>query len=687
MKNVCFLLLFLFFNLATFSKSVSYKTLEQIAVHAYQQRTSNAEDLYVKNSFPITEGNDTIMIIFSFSQPGFLVLSADDIASPILAYSNQNNLDMNNPAPGVLYWLNLYKQQILDARREGITATEDIQNQWNLLILNGAKTTTTTVVEPLITAKWNQDKYYNQLSPMDMDSPNGYDNKVPVGCVALAMSMIIYYYRYPAVGQGTHTNYSGYGTFTVNYGQQQYDFNAMQDQLTGYNYEVAKLIFHCATSVDMNYSPEGSGAYSHDVPYALKNYFKFSNNTTLLDRSSYSLSNWLSQIKTMLNGSKPIFYAGSSSEGGHAFVCDGYDSDDLCHFNFGWGGSGNGFFTVGNTTGSVGGYYSSQRMIINATPASFPNINNTTTFVNAISGTLEDGSSINHYANNMNVTYILAPANATQFSIQIQKLKTEIDTDTLSFWKGNPDQGELVGSYSGDLSDINLTIPTDSLYITFKSNDSITNQGWRISYRATITTTGCSLVQVFTGPSATFSDGTALGEPYAPFSDCNFLIRPTTAQNITLTFNRFDLSVDDMLEIYDITTTNKRLIDTYTGNTIPAPKTYPIKKIQVIFKTDNKNQKDGFEMTYQINAGMDDQNPNVLMIYPNPTTDRCMIKTDLSIETPLQGIVYNNFGKQVVAFTLESNEKELDIAHLPSGIYLIQLKNSHTIVTKKLIKN
>lgn len=687
MKKICFFLPFILLNLVSFSKSIPYTQLERLAITAFQQRTPNSEALFVKDAHFIMEGNDTLIVVFSFSQTGFLVMSADDISTPILAYSTQNNLDMNKPAPGVSYWLDLYKQQIKDAKRDGISATEEIQNQWNSLISKGITQTTTTVVEPLITALWNQDRYYNQLSPADNDSPTGYDNKVPVGCVALAMSMIIYYYRYPAVGQGSHTNYSDYGTFSVNYAQETYDFNAMQDQLDNYNHEVSKLIFHCATSVDMNYAPEGSGAYSQDVPYALKNYFKFANNITLLERSGYTLTNWLTQIKNMLNASKPLFYAGSSTEGGHAFVCDGYDSDDLCHFNFGWGGSGNGFFNVGTTTGSVGGYYSGQRMIINATPSTYPSISNSTTTLTSTSGTIEDGSRINNYTNNLDITYIIAPSNANAFTIQIQNIKSETGIDTLSFWKGNPNQGQLVASYSGNLSNINLNVNTDSLYITFKSNESNTDQGWRLTYTVNTNTTGCSNVQIFTTPTATFSDGTAIYEPYASETDCIFQIRPTNAQNITLTFNRFDLSNEDMVEIYDITTSVRKLIDSYSGSQIPATKTYAMRKLQVNFRTDNKLQKDGFELTYQSNLGMEESTQESFSIYPNPVQNSCIIKMEKEVVNPINGTLYDSYGKQVMNFSIETSETELQLSHLPSGIYLIRINQPNALISKKLIKN
>lgn len=691
MKKIAYFLFLFLIPTLSFSKSIDLKTLEFVAKKAFIQRIPNynplIDEVSIKEISFVIENNDTLIALFQFSNNGFIIMSADDLISPVLAYSFENSLDFNNLAPGVKFWLEVYKNDILILRDLLLSRSEKVIAEWDNLLSNNSKGTNTVVVNPLITAKWNQDKYYNQYSPKDNGSPSGYDNRVPVGCVALAMSMIMYYYRYPVTGQGSHTNYSDYGSHAVNFSQQTYDYNAMIDELNSYNNEVAKLIYHCATSVDMMYAADGSGAYSQDVVGAVRNYFKYANNVTLLDRTGYTQANWLTQIKTSLNSKKPIYYAGSSTEGGHAFVCDGYDSDDLCHFNFGWGGSGNGYFSVGTSGTSVGGYYGSQKMIINFFPSTLPTINNNTTFVNATSGTLEDGSRVNNYSNNLDITYVIAPANATGFTINIQSLKSELGIDTLTFWKGNPSNGLLVGSYSGNIVNSNLTIQTDSLYITFKSNDNTTDEGWRINYKVSTANIGCSQIQIFTQASATFSDGSPIGDPYASESECIFQIRPVGAQNITLAFNRLDLSNEDLIEVYDITTSNRQYLDTYSGTTLPNIKTYPYKKIQVNFKSDNKIQKDGFEITYSINTDILESDNQIFTIFPNPASQQISIAFLNPIQEPSMGEIFDMIGNQIHSFRMVSQESTIDISDLPSGIYIIQIKTSQGNFNRKLIKN
>jgi hypothetical protein len=687
MKKLFYFLFMVLIPAFSIANTIPIHILKQYALTVAEQRGFKTQNLDIKGEYYYLEGSDTIMAIFTFSNSGYVVMSADDYATPVLAYSPTGDLDFNRLSPAFIYWMNIYKNQIVDARRFQLLPNELINNQWNQIQGNNSKNTMTVIVEPLIKSMWDQGKYYNQFSPVDDASPSGYDNRVPVGCVAVAMSSILYYYRYPATGQGFNTNDTEYGSFSVNFSQQHYDYDAMQDELNHYNSEVAKLIFHCATSVDMMYAADGSGAYSFDVPSALIGNFKYASSASLKNRSSSNATTWLNQIKNQLNNKKPIYYSGSSSEGGHAFVCDGYDSDDLCHFNFGWSGSGNGFFTLGTTTTSIGGYYNDQSMIIDIVPATYPVISNTPVLITSKSGTLEDGSRINNYADNSNITYIIAPPNATQFSVNIQSLLSESGNDTLTFWKGDPSNGAWVASYSGSVSNISLTISTDTLYITFKSNSSINDQGWRLSYNATTAITGCSQVQIFTVPTATITDGTPVGDSYSAESECSFLIRPTGAQNITLLFNRFDLSPEDYIEIYDITTTNKKHLDTYSGSTIPPAKTYSLRKIQVIFKSDNKSERDGFEMVYTINTNIDNTDQNRFNLYPNPSQDQCTLTLQEYPESSSSIFIYDAFGREINTFAIESQTITLDVSQYASGLYFVKIVTPSFTQTKKLVKN
>jgi hypothetical protein len=203
-------------------------------------------------------------------------------------------------------------------------------------------------VEPLITARWHQGCLYNSLCPTFEDTPCGH---AEVGCVAVAMAQIMHYWKFPECGFSSHAYSYLNMSLSADFGNTFYDWDNMPDSLNenSSNIEIdatAALLFHCGVSVDMKYNANGSGAQTTDVPYALTHYFKYSDELHY-DQADNDIAVWLAKLKTCLDQERPILYSGRGS-GAHAFVCDGYDGNDMLHFNWGWGGNGDGYFALGN---------------------------------------------------------------------------------------------------------------------------------------------------------------------------------------------------------------------------------------------------------------------------------------------------------------------------------------------------
>jgi hypothetical protein len=104
---------------------------------------------------------------------------------------------------------------------------------------------------------------------------------------------------------------------------------------------VATLSFHCGVSVEMDYDTNASSSFSSRVAPALKQFFGYSENATLLYKAAFDDNTWRQMLCHEIDAGRPLFYSGSGTGGGHAFVCDGYDSDSAYHFNWGWGGTYN----------------------------------------------------------------------------------------------------------------------------------------------------------------------------------------------------------------------------------------------------------------------------------------------------------------------------------------------------------
>lgn len=140
---------------------------------------------------------------------------------------------------------------------------------------------------------------------------------------------------------------------------------------------VATIAAHFGVAVDMEYQPAGSGAHSMAVPHALREFFNYDQAVTMRKRDYYSTTEWLQLIKTELDQGRPVYYAAASETGssGHAFVCDGYDSQDFVHINWGWYGTSNGYFLVSHLDpddlgigGGTGGYNLDQEIITGIQP-------------------------------------------------------------------------------------------------------------------------------------------------------------------------------------------------------------------------------------------------------------------------------------------------------------------------------
>lgn len=258
------------------------------------------------------EGND-----------GFVIVSADERTPSILGYSAKRSIDLNNIPCNVKWLLNYYDAAIAQIKKTPASAAA-----------------TTLDVKPeiptIITTQWGQGDPYNAYCPL-------YEGeRCLTGCVATAMAQVINYNRWP---QNATATVPGYMTSTLGISMRelpgkQFSWNNMD------NAAVAQLMLYCGQSVYMDYEPSGSGAFSVDVPAALKDIFGYSERITFAARDRYSDEKWNEMAYNELQKGRPVLYFGNSpSDGGHAFIVDGY-LDGLYHLNWGWDGHCDGYFAL-----------------------------------------------------------------------------------------------------------------------------------------------------------------------------------------------------------------------------------------------------------------------------------------------------------------------------------------------------
>ncbi len=384
------------------AQNIAQKSFAEI--HSISAKSvSLNENYYVKtsNSLPVA-------YIFTESNGGFVIISGEERTIPVLAYSPEGtfDLDESNWPENFAYWMQTYCEQIELIRENNLPASSESVDMRSKIDNNiDFGFTPTKDVAPLLATTWNQGCGYNADCPSDGSGPCGH---VYTGCVATAMAQVFRYMEHPVTGisDKCYTHYT-YGEQCADFSSTTYDYASMPNG-SG-NAEVAELMYHCGVSVSMNYSPTGSGAYSNNVPTAYKNYFDYKN-AIIVSKSSYSDDAWHSILKNEIDNSRPMYYSGSGS-GGHAFVCDGYQATNHFHFNWGWGGSYNGYFYCDALTPGSHNYTGSQRAVIGAIPSPlFTNLDFSGALeLNCASPLNQDLATGNNHINYYNTTYPACP--------------------------------------------------------------------------------------------------------------------------------------------------------------------------------------------------------------------------------------------------------------------------------------
>lgn len=291
---------------------------------------------------------------------GFMLLSADDMAIPVLGYTDEGTFDTNNIPPQLQYWLSEYARQIEYASQHGVKEQDPLRTR----ALGGA-------IAPMLRTKWNQDTPYNNLCP-----PDGTKLSM-TGCVATAMAQVMNYWKYPASGTGS-ISYEAKKigtTLSMDFSTVSFDWSNMLDSYSESYTDaqataVATLMKACGYSVEMNYGANESGAVSSNIARALVEHFGYNPNITFQQRDYYAGSQWNEMVYNELKAGRPVLYAGVSLTGAHQFVCDGYDGNGYFHFNWGWGGTSDGYYALDALSptsqgigGSSGGYNYGQSII------------------------------------------------------------------------------------------------------------------------------------------------------------------------------------------------------------------------------------------------------------------------------------------------------------------------------------
>ena len=307
------------------------------------------------------DGSPMLYVFNVNGDQGFVVASADDIALPILAYGNEGGFSQGEIPDNVRAWLQGYADQIAAGQACGTSlqrVAQPSQSPWKCESQTKARAINANArryIWPLLTTYWDQGFPYNLQCVFD-------GTECLTGCVATAMAQLLYYWA--TVGNDGQT-FRGGCTSIIGYANNDFDVPPL-DAIDSFDWDnmrtdymdseegnvgeaeaaVAQLMRYCGQAANMFYGTYESGALDSDAADALFCHFHCFSNLQLIHNDDMSDAEWENLIYNELANGRPVYMSGWGTDG-HAFVCDGYDSEEnTFHFNWGWGGGSDGYYAM-----------------------------------------------------------------------------------------------------------------------------------------------------------------------------------------------------------------------------------------------------------------------------------------------------------------------------------------------------
>jgi len=683
------------YNSNTFAQ-INVEQVTQVAKNFLQERNIDKESSLFNISLEDVvqkNGANKLYILNLGNKEGFFVLSASEFVAPIVGYSFDNEFQWQ---PAIRYYLDAYSDYISFEEKSKATPDAKVSNQWKHYLQEPFVSSKSrgVIVPPLITSTWNQNIYYNTYCPWDSRAMQGFDGRVPNGCVALATAQLMNYWRHPEKGIGTESYvHYRYGTQSANFTNQYY-WDAMCDKPTRYTNEISKLAYHLGVAVSMNYAPDGSGADTKKAAEALRDHFNYTDFLIwVADNGGNKLSNELDSLR-------PILMDGCNAAGCHAFLVDGYDEIDSSgfrfHFNWGWGGSADGYYSQTNQLYSGGYTYLGLQPATN-----YPVQCQTYKRQTATQGYITNGSTNKPYQSAPDCSWIIAAPGVKEYTFSFSRLETQENIDVVTIYNGPTKNSGVAQSFSGTtLPTQKVKVVADSVLITFTTFDATsqntTHRGFLMNYSTDKPQQKCDRLTYLTTPNGYISSGNLADEKYTPWTSCTWNITPENGSGFYGIFQNFDLAIGDFVDIYNANTPNPTFWKRYDRNTRPVIGEaffIPFSKVQIKFISDNFEEGYGFKFQYLSLLGVDEHSLlDNLSIYPNPASDCINLSFTSALEN--QSVVcriVDIAGKEVFATNIEYNgglsTTQIPVAHIAQGFYFLQLVTTTGKATHKIVIN
>ncbi|WP_445717302.1 CUB domain-containing protein [Flavobacterium sp.] len=320
----------------------------------------------------------------------------------------------------------------------------------------------------------------------------------------------------------------------------------------------------------------------------------------------------------------------------------------------------------------------------------------TTTLNTSDYGVISDGSGTSDYCNNSNCSWLIQPPNATSITLNFTAFDLEQASsdgnsiyDVVEVYDGDSASSTLIGKFTGNIIPQAITSSGGSMFIKFTSDISNTFEGWSAYYTSTQNSYCNASVTTLTAPSGTFSDGSGI-DKYANNSQCAWLIQPTLANTISLSFSSFDTELDyDGVIVFDGANDTAPVLGQFTGTTLPSTVTSTGGSMYVLFLSDEALRSNGWDANYNsttLSSGDFELNDRII-VYPNPFTNQLTIES----KEPIHKVeIFNLLGQKVKNIVFNNptkNSVNIELSDLAQGNYIAKVTSELSINTVKIIKN
>lgn len=327
---------------------------------------------------------------------------------------------------------------------------------------------------------------------------------------------------------------------------------------------------------------------------------------------------------------------------------------------------------VSNASGTADGFVASYTATLNLPCYGTQVITNS-------SGTLSDGSGSADYQDNSDCKWVIRPSgNAVGVKLEFTQFRTESGYDFVTLYDGGlVDSRYLIQRFSGTSLPPTVTSAIPEILVYFTTDQSITEQGWTLSYTA-ISQPYCQGLTTLTAPSGSFSDGSGNSD-YTNRSNCRWLIQPPGATWIRLSFSSFNTESNyDFVRVYDGATTSAPLLGSYSGTNLPSTLQSSGGSMLVVFTSDSSVTRAGWSASYTSNgviSSLPTATEGGIRLYPVP----CQAYLQVVLLREAQVRILDATGRLVWTGHLPAGESQIPTLDWAPGLYLLQVEGQAAI--------